>query len=765
MAKKSKRTNKKSLVIVESPAKARTLAGILGPQYDIRSSIGHVRDLPKSRLGVDIDGGFAPRYVVPKEKRAVVQQLRKAADEADHVYLATDPDREGEAISWHLVEAVELKNRPHQRVVFHEITPEAVRDAFRHPRPIDHRLVDAQQARRVLDRLVGYKISPILWKKIRRGLSAGRVQSVALRIVVEREREIRGFVPQEYWTIDVALAKDGETFTARLVGPVGKKKPEIPDQAEADRLVGLLRSAAYAVAAVKQKPQSRRPAPPFTTSTLQQEASRRFGFTAKRTMALAQQLYEGLELPGQGQVGLISYMRTDSTHIAESAKQEARAYITQRFGGDFVPPSPRVYRTKAKSAQEAHEAIRPTSVLREPASLRGALNRDQQRLYTLIWQRFVACQMADAVFDQTTVEVEAKPLDGTQRYLLRASESVLRFPGYQQLYHETRDEEDETEGEAGRKLPSLAEGDALRPVEVRPEQHFTEPPPRFTEASLVKALEENGIGRPSTYAPILSTIQDRGYVRRDGRALVPQELGFVVNDLLVEHFPDVLDVGFTATMEEELDDIARGRERWEPVVRQFYEPLEGALASAASAPRVEELTDETCEKCGRPMVKRWGRYGQFLACSGFPECRNTRALDGEDGAPEATDETCDLCGSSMVLRGGRYGRFLACSRYPECKGTKRLLVKVGVTCPKCGGDVVERRTRHRRVFYGCANYPQCDFTSWSRPLPTPCPRCGGLLVAARGAAGHGRTSARCPSPEGCDWRGTLGEPELVEATA
>ncbi|OGO50842.1 MAG: DNA topoisomerase I [Chloroflexi bacterium RBG_16_68_14] len=764
VAKANKGNKKKRLVIVESPAKARTLAGILGPEYDIRASIGHVRDLPKSRLGVDVDSGFAPRYVVPKEKRAVVQEIRKAADQADAIYLATDPDREGEAISWHLVEAAELGDRPHQRVVFHEITPEAVGEAFRHPRPIDYRLVDAQQARRVLDRLVGYQVSPLLWKKIRRGLSAGRVQSVALRMVVEREREIQGFVPREYWTIDVDLQKvgaDDGTFTARLVGPAGKKKQEIPDREEAERLVALLRSASYRVADLKQRPQSRRPGPPFTTSTLQQEASRRLGFSAKRTMAVAQQLYEGLALPGQGVVGLITYMRTDSTHVAESAKREARAYIAQRFGADFVPPAPRTYRTKGKRAQEAHEAIRPTSVLRAPASLRGILSRDQLRLYTLIWQRFVACQMADAVLDLTTVEVEAQPADSSHPLLLRASESVLRFPGYRQLYHEMRDDEEEEEPE-GRGLPRLAPGDALRPLDLRPEQHFTEPPPRYTEASLVKALEENGIGRPSTYAPILSTIQERGYVHRDGRTLLPQELGFVVNDLLVRHFPDVFSVGFTAEMEEELDEVARGERPWEPVVRQFYDPLEAALEVAAAAPRVEELTEETCDKCGRPMVARWGRYGRFLACTGFPECRSTRPLDKEEAGPQPTDETCHLCGTPMMLRDGPYGRFLACSRYPECKGTRPLLRKVGVACPRCRGDLVERRTRRRRIFYGCANYPQCDFTSWSRPLPQPCSHCGGLLVVAGRARRDDRTGARCT---GCDWRGAVSEPELAAATA
>ena len=773
---KRKRSGKKHLVIVESPAKARTLAAILGPEYDIHASVGHVRDLPKSRMGVDIDHGFAPHYLIPKEKRDVVREIRNAAENADQIYLATDPDREGEAISWHLVQAAELQDQPYQRVVFHEITPEAVKEAFRHPRPIDDHLVDAQQARRVLDRLVGYTISPILWKKIRRGLSAGRVQSVALRMVVEREREIQSFVPQEYWTIDVDLTKtDGAgdaPLTTRFVGPVGKKKAKVSDQQEADRLTGLLRTAAYRVASVKAKPQSRRPAPPFTTSTLQQEASRRFGFTARRTMAVAQQLYEGMELPGQGQAGLISYMRTDSVNIADSAKREARGYITRRFGGDFVPATARTYRTKSKRAQEAHEAVRPTSVAREPASLRGILNRDQNRLYTLIWQRFVACQMANAILDLTTVEVEAQPDDGSEALLLRASETIMRFPGFRQLYEEMRDEEDKDEQEA-HGLPRLNADDALRLAEPQPEkapvradQHFTEPLPRFTEATLVKALEENGIGRPSTYAPILSTIQGRDYVRRDGRALVPQELGFIVNDMLIKYFPDVFDVGFTASMEEELDEVARGERPWEPVVRQFYDPLESALESAEAAPRVEEVTDKKCEKCGRAMIARWGRYGRFLACSGFPECRNTQELDGGGSGPEKTDEKCDECGAEMMLRTGRYGKFFACSRYPDCKGTKRLLTKVGVDCPKCGGDVVQKRTKKRRVFYGCSTYPKCDFTSWSRPLPKPCPKCAGLVVAVGGKRNEdgepGQIRARCSA---CDWRGAVGEPELATATA
>ncbi len=760
---KRKSSKKQHLVIVESPAKARTLEGILGDEYDVRASVGHVRDLPKSKLGVDIEGDFAPHYLIPKEKREVVKEIRKAAEKSDQIYLATDPDREGEAISWHLVEAAELQDKPHQRVVFHEITSEAVKEAFLHPRPIDYRLVDAQQARRVLDRLVGYKISPILWKKIRYGLSAGRVQSVALRMVVEREREIQAFAPEEYWTIDVKLTSDQAAADAGLltkfVGLVGKKKAKIPDKPESDRLVGLLRSAAYRVVDVKKKPQTRRPAPPFTTSTLQQDASRRFGFTARRTMAVAQQLYEGLELPGQGQVGLISYMRTDSTNIAESAKQEARGYITRRFGGDFVPAAPRTYRTKSKRAQEAHEAIRPTGVAREPGTLSGRLSRDQIRLYTLIWQRFVACQMADATFDLTTIEVEATPTDGSDDLLLRASQSVVRFPGYRQLYEEMRDDEGEDEAEAA-TLPALNSGDSLRFVDVLPDQHFTEPPPRFTEASLIKAMEENGIGRPSTYAPTIETIKGRGYVRRDGRALLPEELGFIVNDMLVEHFPRVFDPSFTAEMEEELDEIARGERPWEPVVKEFYEPLESALEAAALAPKVEEVTDQKCEKCDRPMIARWGRFGRFLACSGFPECRNSKPLEEDGSEPEVVEDKCELCGSDMNMRTGRYGKFIACTRYPDCKGTKKVLKKIGVACPTCKDDIVEKRTKKGRTFYGCAAYPKCEFTSWSRPQPEPCPKCGGLTVAAGGGKRGAAKTQRCTN---CEWKGSFAEPELATA--
>ncbi len=753
----------KSLVIVESPAKARTLSTILGPTYDVRASVGHIRDLPKSALGVDIEHGFQPRYVVPPEKRDVVKKLKEAVDGADVVYLATDPDREGEAISWHLAQATGLDPNRYRRVVFHEITPQAVTEAFRHPRGIDQRLVEAQQARRVLDRLVGYKISPLLWQKIRRGLSAGRVQSVALRMIVEREREIESFQPQEYWTIDASLAKPGtpDTFTARLYGRASQRKLDIPNEEQASALVAELRDASVRVRDVKTRQVRRRPQPPFTTSTLQQEASRRFGFTAKRTMALAQQLYEGVDVAGNGRVGLITYMRTDSVHMAESARQEARDVIAQQWGESYLPPSPRVYKTKTKGAQEAHEAIRPTSVARTPDSVRRWLTADQLKLYTLIWQRMVACQMADAVYDQTTVEVEATPRDNPRDPLyLRATCSVLAFLGYRAVYQETKDDGSAEDDEA--RLPALAQGDTLEVRDVTPEQHFTEPPPRYTEATLVKALEENGIGRPSTYAPIISTIIERGYVAREGRTLKPLDLGIVVNDLLVQQFPSVVDVGFTAEMEEDLDHIARGERAWQPVVEEFYRPLEEALARAAKAPKVVQETGEACEKCAKPMVLRWGRFGRFLACTGFPECRNTRPVEEEaqEAMPETT-ETCPECGAPMAVRRGRFGMFLACTRYPECKGTKRLERKVGVSCPRCGqGDVVQRQTRRgrRRTFYGCSRFPECDFTSWSRPLAEPCPNCGArtLVAAARGRA-------RCAS---CEWQGEApAERELAEAPA
>ncbi len=752
------RNSGKSLVIVESPAKARTISRILGPKYDVKASVGHVRDLPKKDLGVDVANSFLPTYEVTKEKALTVREIKEAGRKAGEVFLATDPDREGEAIAWHLIEAANLRGLPLRRVVFHEITQEAVQDAFRHPREIDMKLVDAQQARRVLDRLVGYKLSPFLWKKVRRGLSAGRVQSVAVRLVVEREREIQAFDAREYWTIDAELEKAGTkpAFRARFNGYAGKRaKLEIANKDDADKLETALRSAGYRVLSVQTKPQSRRPAAPFITSTLQQEASRRLGFNAKRTMSIAQQLYEGLSLGPAAEVGLITYMRTDSTSVASSALQEARSYIAERFGRDFLPASAREYRKKVKGAQEAHEAIRPTSIRREPESLRRFLKPEQFRLYNLIWQRMLASQMADAVFDVTTVDIEAKPATG-HALLLRAQNNQLRFPGFRQVYVEGRDD-DEEEDLGKNPLPALSTGDALRLLGLSPEQHFTEPPPRYTEASLVKALEENGIGRPSTYAPTMSTIQDRGYVTRDGRYLKPVDLGAVVNDLLVDHFPTFVDVGFTAQMETELDDVAAGERQWQPVVAEFYNPLEEALETATkTAPKQVEATDEICTECGKPMVIRWGRRGRFLACSGFPDCKNTRPLEGEaQQQPEETDQKCPECDSPMVVRTGRYGKFVSCSRYPECKGRARApTISTGVLCPTDGGDLLQRRTRRGRTFFGCANYPKCDFTTWARPLLEPCPACGKLIVVDRD------DKAKCTV---CDWRGPA--PQSASETA
>jgi DNA topoisomerase-1 len=696
----------KNLVIVESPTKAKTIERFLGRDFTVRACMGHVRDLPKSKLGLDLEHDFAPQYVVPKEKREIVKSLKTQAHAADTVYLATDPDREGEAIAWHLVEAMQLHDRPVRRVEFHEVTSAAVLAAVRHPREIDRQRVDAQQARRVLDRLVGYQLSPLLWKKVRRGLSAGRVQSVAVRLVVEREREIQAFVPVEYWTIAADLAKAGkrgkaDRFQAQLIERRGEKV-ELHSGEEAAALVAALEGATYRVASVREREQQRHPAAPFTTSTLQQEASRKLGFTAKRTMLVAQQLYEGVDLGGE-QVGLITYMRTDSTQVAESAQAEARRYIAEQYGPDRLPPQPRVYRTRSRLAQEAHEAIRPTSVYRDPASVKRYLSSDQYKLYELIWKRFVASQMASAVFDVTTVEVEARPPAAPDdRFLFRASGSRLKFPGFLALYSEGRDDAEADEAER-QPLPPLQAGEPLDLLALRPEQHFTQPPPRYTEATLVKALEERGIGRPSTYAPILATIQERGYVQRIDKRLHPTELGMLVNDLLVEYFPDVVDVDFTANMEEELDEIARGERQWVPVVREFYEPFQRQLATAEQQlERVrppDEPSDEVCEKCGRNMVIKVGRFGRFLACPGFPECRNAKSLQ----------------------------------------------VKLGVPCPVCGGDIVEKRTRTKRVFYGCAQYPACHWTSWAKPVPEPCPTCGGLQVEA------GRDRRRCltcqPQPE------------------
>jgi DNA topoisomerase-1 len=685
------------------------------------------------------------------DKRAILKELKAAGDQAAGIYLATDPDREGEAISWHLQAAADWDRRPDppKRVVFHEITREAVKEAFENPREIDMQLVNAQQARRILDRLVGYQISPLLRGRVQKGLSAGRVQSVALRMVVDREREIQAFVAEESWTVEAQLRKqavDG-AFTAVLHSAEGRKgRLAIPNEEEARRYQLELTDAAYSVASVKKREVRQRPAPPFITSTMQQEAGRKLRFTAQRTMVVAQQLYEGLPVDAEGPVGLITYMRTDSTQVASSALGEARAYILKRYGKEYLPEKPRVFTRKAKAAQEAHEAIRPTSIQRGPESLKAYLNRDQLNLYRLIWERMLASQMADARSDSTTVDIEALGRATSNVYLFRATGSVLKFPGFRTLYLESRD--DESADEDRKSLPELGKGDPLECLKLDTVQHFTEPPHRFTEATLIKGMEEKGIGRPSTYAPTIGTLLDRYYVTKDRNQLVPTALGTTVTDLLTEYFADVMDLEFTAKMEEKLDDVSRGERKWVPMLGEFYEPFQKALEVAqASMPRtkVEEHSDEVCESCGRAMVIKTGRFGRFLACTGFPECKTSRPLQKE----EPTDEVCESCGRAMMIKTGRFGRFLSCTGYPECKTSRPLLNKTGVKCPSCGGDILERRSRGRRLpFFGCSRYPACDFLSNRRPVPTPCPECSGLMVQVE------RATAGCTV---CTWTEPIAE--------
>ncbi len=703
----AKLANKPKMVIVESPAKARTVGRFLGKKYTVRASVGHVRDLPSKRMGVDIENDFEPHYIIPAKRKDVVRELRANVKNSSDIYLATDPDREGEAISWHLLQALKsaIGLRPVKRVEFHEITGDAIEHAFDNPREIDMQRVEAQQARRILDRIVGYTLSPLLRDKMgRRGLSAGRVQSVAVRLVVEREREIEAFVPVEYWSIEAELAKHppptgggeegGRSFIARLHRIRGEEL-ELHSEAKVQAVVAELEKAIYTVTQVKEGQRRRRPAAPYTTSTMQQEASRRLGFTAQRTMRFAQQLYEGIDL-GDGPVGLITYMRTDSVNVAEQAQAEARKFIVEKYGEKFVPPKPPKYKTKAKRAEEAHEAIRPTSVLRTPESLKPHLDRNQYRLYSLIWKRFVASQMAPAVYDTISVEILAGlPEMEEKPYLFRASGSSLRFKGFLAVYEEAKDKDAEDEEERKREeIPPLTVDEVLDLVQLLPQQHFTQPPPRYSEATLVRALEEYGIGRPSTYAPTMSTIQRRGYVeRRDGR-LYPTEVGIVVNDLLVEYFPNYIDVGFTALMEEDLDLIASGKREWVPVLHDFYGPFSATLDQAREKmPTIQmgnDPTGELCPECGHPLIYKYGRFGKFIGCSNFPNCRH---------------------------------------REP-------ILIKTGVKCPECGGDLVEKRTRRGRAFYGCANYraddeDSCKFAVWKRPLIQPCPECGGLLTEVR----------------------------------
>ncbi len=717
----------KDLVIVESPAKARTIGRFLGSKYDTKASMGHVRDIPQKEMGVKVeDLSFVPKYRVLPDKRKIIKEIADAAQEAETVYLATDPDREGEAISWHLIKAAKIDESKVKRVVFHEITDGAVKEAFAHPRDLDDNLIDAQQARRVLDRLVGYELSPVLWKKVRRGLSAGRVQSVALRLIVEREKEIDAFVAEEYWSIEANLArqprngKDEQSFTAELQRLHGvKERIEIHNETESAAITSDLEGASYRVTSVQKRERKSKPSAPFITSTLQQEAWRKLRYTARRTMAIAQQLYEGMDIGTGGSVGLITYMRTDSTNVADSALGEASAFIKEKFGAEFAPKAARKYTKRVKGAQEAHEAIRPTSIFAEPDAIKKFLTPEQHKLYDLVWRRMLASQMTDAVFDSTRVEIDGESVKSGTHYDFRATGSVLKFAGFRKLYMEGTDSSNGKAPDDASDLPLLDDGDPLNLLALTPEQHFTQPPPRFTEASLVKALEEEGIGRPSTYAPTMATVLDRDYARKDNGRFVPTKLGKAVMGLLTQHFPDVIDLGFTAKVEEQLDEIANGEREWNPMLKAFYQPfnltIQEALENAERVPRdqIDEESDEICEVCGRPMVIKSGRFGRFLSCSGFPDCKNSA----------------------------------------------QLLERVGVACPKDGGDVVERRQRAKggRKFYGCSNYPNCDFAVNGRPIEQSCPQCSGLLLA------QGRENCRCTQ---CEFKGPIPESadvgELVE---
>jgi DNA topoisomerase-1 len=833
----------KGLVIVESPAKAKTIQKYLGKGFSVEASLGHVKDLPKSTLGVDINNDFETDYVVIPGKEKVVAKLKKLAASADSIYLAPDPDREGEAIAAHLAfeldedggkkkkaakKAKSKTGEPEpppriQRVTFNEITKRAVQAAFEHPRAIDQNLVDAQQARRVLDRLVGYQVSPLLWDKVRRGLSAGRVQTVALRLIVEREREIKAFEKKEYWTIDAHLAASKPpAFDARFVGK-GEEKVEVTNGEDAEKIRAALEKADWIVRSVDKKERRRNAAPPFTTSKLQQDSSRKLRFSVKRTMMIAQRLYEGVELGEEGSVGLITYMRTDSTRVAPEAIAEVREYVGKEYGQTYLPETPNTFKEK-KDSQGAHEAIRPTSAMRHPDQIKQYLKEDEFKVYKLIWQRFVASQINPAVFDQTTVDIDAK--SGSDTFWFRVTGSVLKFDGFLRVYEESKEGKDEEDEELKHKLPALEAGQRLTLRELKPEQHFTEPPPRFNEASLVKELEERGIGRPSTYAAILTTIQERQYVQKIGGKFVPTEIGLVVTDLLVENFRDIFDLQYTARLEEELDEIEEGKEKWQDAMSDFYKKFQKDLKYAEkhmeNIKRMEKPTDEKCEKCGAPLVIKWGkhgsfyacstydkddpntctftkenpinlpdldsadmqetgaaeeycencgrvmvlkrgRFGQFMACTGYPDCKTTRRLDQGKKVPDIPlDELCPKCGRNMMIRHGRYGEFTTCSGYPECKYVKQNYI--GVKCPDCkDGDLVEKRARKGNTFYGCSNYPKCKFTSAHKPIAEKCPSCGSeYLVEKNLKAGP---VIACPNKE-CDYeRAAPPPPPNPEASA
>jgi len=718
-----------TLVIVESPTKAKTITKFLGRNYIVRSSFGHVRDLPKSKMGVDIKNNFEPQYVVSRDKAKTVKELKDLYKKSGHVLFATDEDREGEAISWHLAQILGISEKKAERITFHEITKSAILHAIENPRPLDLKMVDAQQARRVLDRLVGYELSPFLWRKVAKGLSAGRVQSVAVRLIVEREREIKDFKAEEYWSIegDFLSANNPEKIIAKLSAIADKKidKMDIKNKEQADKILADLNGVTYTIKNIEEKKTKRLPSPAFTTSTLQQEANHRFGFSAKQTMRIAQQLYEGISLGSEGSVGLSTYMRTDSVNLSEKFLIEAKEIIGKNFGEKYQLEKPRTYHNKSKNAQEAHEAIRPTEVSRTPESVQPFLDAHQFKLYDLIWRRAVATQMAPAELNATAIDIESN-----NKYVFRATGQTIVFDGFLKLYAEKAKEN---------ILPQVTVGEKVNCEALKPEQHFTEPPSRYSDATLVKILEEHGIGRPSTYAPTIATIEDRGYVERDEKKrLMPKEIAFTVIDLLVKHFPNIVDYKFTADMEENLDAIARGEKEWQPVISDFFIPFKENLDKKDKELVKEvETTDEVCEKCGKPMSIKTGRFGKFMACTGYPECKNTKPMAGDTSGmhtSEPTNEICEKCGKPMVKKVGRFGPFLSCSAYPDCKNIKNIEIKTNVKCPECGeGDIVERRSKRGKIFYSCNKYPKCKYAMWDKPTGEKCPDCGGLLAfAAKG---------------------------------
>jgi DNA topoisomerase-1 len=759
----------KNLVIVESPAKARTLEKYLGRDYQVKASVGHVVDLPKSKLGVDIKKDFAPDFHVIQTKKKVIDDLKKAAKGKENIYLASDPDREGEAIAWHIADQLAKNHKRMHRVLFNEITKKAVQAAIAKPQELDRNKFDAQIARRVLDRLVGYQISPLLWKKVRRGLSAGRVQSVAVRLVCEREREIRAFETVEYWSLTALLeGRVAPSFKARLAQwqgqKVDNKNLRLENEQSVQNIVRSLQDASWAIGEIEKKERRRYPTPPFVTSKLQQEAARKLGFQPRRTMQLAQQLYEGIELGNEGSIGLITYMRTDSTRVSPDALAALRQHIQGQYGKEYLPGKPNTFRSK-KNAQDAHEAIRPTSLDYSPERVRRYLRRDLFQLYSLIWDRFVASQMVPAVYDQTSFEIPV------QEAVFRATGQQIKFDGFMKVYIEGRDERaqqadgaDESDADEPQDLegvlPDLQKGDALKLLSMDPRQHFTQPPPRYSQASLIKELDEKGIGRPSTYAAIISNILDREYVmQNEGRALAPTDLGFLVTDLLVESFPDILNVEFTAGMEDELDKIEEGKEKWTKAMKRFYTPFSRDLKKAEKemrdVKRQEVPTDIDCDKCGAKMVIKWGRNGEFLACPQYPECKNTKNFKRSEvgditiAPEEEVNEACGECGRPMLLRWGKFGRFLGCSGYPECKNIQPLEkpVDLGIKCPECKeGNIKERKSRWGKVFYGCDKYPECKFASWDKPMPTPCPDCDSPILVEKVTKRAGRTH-RCYKKE------------------